>query len=157
MGAAGQPGGQGREHLLQGQLAGRWRWLAQQVGGSLGAMADRDVGQLVRSQAPGQADAHQFGPEWVEIGGFGVEGHRAGGIAAAHQLLHQGLQFGSLGDDPRLQLRQALAAAGWTGRLRGHAGGAWLLAKAASDCLWGRCAARRCRGGRWIGAQVGRA
>ena len=110
MGAAGQPGGQGGEHLLQGQLAGRWRWLAQQVGGSLGAMADRDVGQISGPWAPAQTDAHQFGAEGIEIGGFGVEGHRGRRIGAGQQPAQQRGQVGRRGHD--LGLKEGRTGAG---------------------------------------------
>ena len=55
-------------------------------------MADGDISEGIVGLAPAHPYPHEFGLEWVEICGFGVDGNRRFGIGAVHQSLHKGLQ-----------------------------------------------------------------
>ena len=57
---AGQPRSQGGEHALQRQLRRLFRGEIIRR-----PMADRDVGEGIRLVPPADADAHQFGLEWI--------------------------------------------------------------------------------------------
>ena len=96
--AAGQPGGQGPQHLLQRQLNRR--------GGIARFVSDGDVGQLIEAVPPTDPDSHQFRSEWVQVCGLRIEGHGCTLIAAAHQPLHQRLQSVRVLNQLRFQLRR---------------------------------------------------
>ena len=95
--AAAQPGGEGPQHLVQGQL-GR---IAE-----FGLMAQGDVGQVAEAWAPADAQANEFGLEGIEAGGFGVDGHRVQWVVAGQQALHQGLKRLGAGDQLGLEGRR---------------------------------------------------
>ncbi|CAI8168425.1 MAG: Uncharacterised protein [Synechococcus sp. CC9902] len=98
--AAGQPGRQGIQHHLQGQLDG--------VAVIPGFVSERDVGEIAQALSPADSNAHQFGFERVEIGGFRVHSHRRCLVSAVHQSLKQGVQGGVVLNQLRLQLRKRL-------------------------------------------------
>ena len=72
--ATGEPRGKGLEHRFQRQLL--WSRIA--------LMTHRDVRQITRVSAPTNANADELSAEWIEIGGFRVEGNGGQGITAVH-------------------------------------------------------------------------
>ena len=63
--ATGQPRSKGLQHRFQWQLL--WAGIAP--------MTHRDVGQIVSVRSPTNANANELSAEWIEIGGFRVEGN----------------------------------------------------------------------------------
>ena len=119
--AAAQPGGELQQHRFQRQLAAR-RGVSIEGKLARGAVSDGDVGHRIMLLAPAHADAHQLGAEGVEVGGFGVNGHRCSAVGAAQQPLRQLLQGARLLDQLGLQFR-SLAVAGLRRLIRWHSGG----------------------------------
>ena len=63
--ATGEPRGKGLKHRFQWQLL--WAGIAP--------MTHRDVGQIGTVRPPTNANANELSAEWIEIGGFCVEGN----------------------------------------------------------------------------------
>ena len=82
--AAGQPRGEGGEHGFQ------WQLLRAAVVAAF--VPERDVSEGVQGLPPADANAHQLGLEWAEIGGLGVEGDGQAAVGAGHQFLQQSIQ-----------------------------------------------------------------
>ena len=145
VGLAGQPWGQGPQHLIEGQLA-LWRGgIAEQIACQRSLVGDGDVGHLGGPRSPGQAHTHQLGAEGVQGGGLRVQGHGSHRIPLLPQELQQGFQgLGALHQD-RSQFGDG--SGGWTGAGRetgrdigpdaGMAGFAILWRSSARSLAWG--------------------